>query len=107
MRSACSAPSATLLADEASASACVWPTSRARFAEYRELDPEAIAATFYAGALHGIGAVRMIVPRDASPRAIEITGWDHPFPPRRPTGFGWRFGFPRSRDGVSASPKPP
>ncbi len=49
-----------------------------RFAEYRELDPEAIAATFYAGALHGIGAVRMIMPRDASPRAIEITGWDHP-----------------------------
>jgi response regulator RpfG family c-di-GMP phosphodiesterase len=49
-----------------------------RFAEYRELDPEAIAATFYAGALHGIGAVRVVIPRDASARAIEIAGWDDP-----------------------------
>jgi response regulator RpfG family c-di-GMP phosphodiesterase len=49
-----------------------------RFAEYGELDPEAIAATFYAGALNGIGAVRVVIPRDASPRAIEIAGWDDP-----------------------------
>jgi response regulator RpfG family c-di-GMP phosphodiesterase len=49
-----------------------------RFAEYRELDPEAIAATFYAGALHEIGAVRVVIPRDASARAIEIAGWDDP-----------------------------
>src|SRR5450755_479096 len=49
-----------------------------RFAEYRELEPETIAATFYAGALHGIGAVRVVVPRDASPRATEIAGWDDP-----------------------------
>lgn len=49
-----------------------------RFAEYCELDPEAAAATFYAGALHGIGAVRVVTPRDASPRATEIAGWDDP-----------------------------
>src|SRR5450755_3544330 len=49
-----------------------------RFAVYRELDPEAVAATFYAGALHGIGAIRVVVPRDASPRAVEIFGWDDP-----------------------------
>ncbi|MGD0473544.1 MAG: HD domain-containing phosphohydrolase [Candidatus Velthaea sp.] len=49
-----------------------------RFAEYRELDAESIAAAFYAGALHGIGAVRVVVPRDASPRATEIAGWDDP-----------------------------
>ena len=49
-----------------------------RFAEYRELDPETIAATFYAGALNGIGAVRVVIPRDASPRAVEIAGWDDP-----------------------------
>jgi response regulator RpfG family c-di-GMP phosphodiesterase len=50
----------------------------ARFAVYTERDPEAIAATFYAGALHGIGAVRVVVPRDAQPREVEISGWDDP-----------------------------
>jgi response regulator RpfG family c-di-GMP phosphodiesterase len=50
----------------------------ARFSEYRELDAEAVAAAFYAGALHEIGAVRVVVPRDASPRATRIAGWDDP-----------------------------
>lgn len=50
----------------------------ARFAQHRKGDPEAIAAAFYAGALHGIGAVRVVVPRDASDRAATIAHWDEP-----------------------------
>ena len=50
----------------------------ARFAVYRQASSESIAATFYAAALHRIGAVRVVVPRDAPPRAAEIAGWDDP-----------------------------
>jgi response regulator RpfG family c-di-GMP phosphodiesterase len=50
----------------------------ARFAVYRERDPETIAASFYGAALHRIGAVRVVVPRDAEPRSAEIAGWDVP-----------------------------
>ena len=50
----------------------------ARFAVYRERDPESIAATYYAAALHRIGSVRVVVPRDAPLREIEIAGWDDP-----------------------------
>jgi response regulator RpfG family c-di-GMP phosphodiesterase len=50
----------------------------ARFAVYRELSTESIASTYYAAALHRIGAVRTVVPRDAQPRAVEIARWDDP-----------------------------
>lgn len=50
----------------------------ARFGVYRERDPEPIAALFFAAALHRIGAVRVVVPRDAPQREIEISGWDDP-----------------------------
>jgi response regulator RpfG family c-di-GMP phosphodiesterase len=50
----------------------------ARFAAYRECEPEAIAAAYYAAALHRIGAIRVVVPRDAPARVVEIAGWDDP-----------------------------
>jgi hypothetical protein len=50
----------------------------ARFAVYRELDPEAVAATFYAGALHRLGTVRVVIPRDATARNAQIASWDEP-----------------------------
>jgi hypothetical protein len=50
----------------------------ARFAVHRGCDAESVAASFYAGALHCIGAVRVVVPRDAPPRLVEITRWDDP-----------------------------
>ncbi len=50
----------------------------ARFAAWRGGDSEAVAVAFYAGALHRIGAVRVVVPRDATPRDAEISGWDDP-----------------------------
>jgi HD-GYP domain-containing protein (c-di-GMP phosphodiesterase class II) len=50
----------------------------ARFASYCQFSPDAIAATFYAAALHRIGAVRIMVPRDAGPRSVEIARWDDP-----------------------------
>jgi len=50
----------------------------ARFAVYRERSSEIIAATFYAAALHHIGAVRVVVPRDATEREAHIARWDNP-----------------------------
>jgi response regulator RpfG family c-di-GMP phosphodiesterase len=50
----------------------------ARFMLYREREPEAIAVVYFAAALHRIGAVRVVVPRDSSPRVTEIAGWDDP-----------------------------
>jgi len=50
----------------------------ARFTAHRGSDPEAIAGAFYAAALHQIGAVRVIVARDSTERAAEITRWDNP-----------------------------
>lgn len=50
----------------------------ARFADHHGQDAETIAATFYAAALHHIGAVRVIIPRDATPRDAEIATWDGP-----------------------------
>lgn len=50
----------------------------ARFAVYRERDPETIAAIFYAAALHEIGAVRIVTPRGAPARVVEIASWDDP-----------------------------
>jgi len=50
----------------------------ARFTAYCKSEPEAIAAAYYAAALHRIGAVRIVVPRDASARVAEILGWDDP-----------------------------
>jgi response regulator RpfG family c-di-GMP phosphodiesterase len=50
----------------------------ARFAQHRGAAPDVTAATFFGAALHRIGAVRVIVPRDATPRVAEIARWDDP-----------------------------
>jgi HD-GYP domain-containing protein (c-di-GMP phosphodiesterase class II) len=50
----------------------------ARFAAFRQRSPQEIAGSFYAAALHRIGAIRVVVPRDASARNAEIMHWDGP-----------------------------
>jgi response regulator RpfG family c-di-GMP phosphodiesterase len=53
-------------------------TVAANFAAQRGCAPEMIAASFYAGALHAIGAVRTPLDSDASERAVAILNWDIP-----------------------------
>jgi len=50
----------------------------ANFAAHRGCDPEMTAASFYAGALHGIGTVRTPLQRPASERDQTIVHWDVP-----------------------------
>jgi len=53
-------------------------TIAANFAVQRGCAPDIIAASFYAGALHGIGAVRTPASGDLSDRENAIAGWDVP-----------------------------
>jgi response regulator RpfG family c-di-GMP phosphodiesterase len=50
----------------------------ARFALHRGANAEMIAASYYAAALHGLGAVRVVVPDNVSEREAEIASWDAP-----------------------------
>jgi len=50
----------------------------ANFATHRGCPSDMVAASFYAGALHGIGAVRMPVGLDVSERDTAILNWDVP-----------------------------
>ncbi len=50
----------------------------ARFAAFRHADPETIGVTYYAAALHAVGAIDVIVPRDASERNAQIARWNEP-----------------------------
>jgi response regulator RpfG family c-di-GMP phosphodiesterase len=50
----------------------------ARFAQFRGSFPDVVAAAFYGAALHRIGAIRVVVPRDMTPRFAEIARWDDP-----------------------------
>ena len=53
-------------------------TIAANFAAQRGCPADIIAASFYAGALHAIGAVRTPISRDLSERETAIVGWDVP-----------------------------
>jgi response regulator RpfG family c-di-GMP phosphodiesterase len=50
----------------------------ARFALHRGANPEMVAASYFAAALHGIGAVRVVVPAGVSEREAAIAAWDAP-----------------------------
>jgi response regulator RpfG family c-di-GMP phosphodiesterase len=50
----------------------------ARFALHRGETAETVAATYYAAALHGIGAVRIVAGPHASEREMAIASWDAP-----------------------------
>jgi response regulator RpfG family c-di-GMP phosphodiesterase len=50
----------------------------ARFALHRGEKAEIVAATYYAAALHNIGAVRIVVPPSAGERDAAIAQWDGP-----------------------------
>jgi HD-GYP domain-containing protein (c-di-GMP phosphodiesterase class II) len=53
-------------------------TVAANFAAHRGCPPDMIAASFYAGALHGIGAVRSPIGRTLGERDTAIVSWDVP-----------------------------
>jgi len=50
----------------------------ARFALHRGANAETVAASYYAAALHEIGAVRVVVPENISEREAAIAAWDAP-----------------------------
>ncbi|MFN2459349.1 MAG: HD domain-containing phosphohydrolase [Candidatus Velthaea sp.] len=50
----------------------------ARFAAHRGAESEAVAATYYAAALHALGLVRVAVTPGATERDAEIARWDAP-----------------------------
>ena len=50
----------------------------ARFAAHRNDDPQTVGTIYYAAALHAIGAVDVLVARDASERDAEIAHWNEP-----------------------------
>lgn len=50
----------------------------ANFAVQRGCDPETLAATYFAAALHEIGSVRIMIPEGTSERETIIARWDAP-----------------------------